>query len=190
MSDDKKPVNERPLDPTRDAADIIGDTTGLTGMTTGNPKNISADPDDIPPDLSHEPGGVLDVKNPPPGSLGVPRESYDEKAYDEKIEQGMSTTEASAVEDIAEEEEHASASDTEQQGVQKSVSSENTVRNVAPSVAGEQSVSGDMPSPEADDDTLANAQAVGTQVDEDTEHPEEIDIARDIDEAEEELRED
>lgn len=51
--------------------------------------------------------------------------------------------------------------------------------------AGEQSISGDMPTPDSDDDTLANAQAVGTQTNEDPEHPEELDIARDVDKAEE-----
>ncbi len=53
-----------------------------------------------------------------------------------------------------------------------------------PSSEGEQSVSGDMPSPSSDDDTLSNAQAVGTQLDEDPEHPKEVDIGRDIDKAE------
>lgn len=51
---------------------------------------------------------------------------------------------------------------------------------------GEQSVSGS--SPEADDDTLANAQAVGMQLGEDEEHPQELDIARDVDAAEQSLR--
>lgn len=55
----------------------------------------------------------------------------------------------------------------------------------SPDEAGEQSVSGDMPTPDSDDDTLANAQAVGTQTHEDPEHPEEVDIGRDVDEAEE-----
>ncbi|MDO8583165.1 MAG: hypothetical protein Q7R51_01395 [bacterium] len=33
---------------------------------------------------------------------------------------------------------------------------------VSPSVEGEESISGDMTNPELDDDTLANAQKVGT----------------------------
>ncbi|HSW88332.1 MAG TPA: hypothetical protein VLG12_04165 [Candidatus Saccharimonadales bacterium] len=58
----------------------------------------------------------------------------------------------------------------------------------SPAIQGEQSVSGDMPDVESDDDTLANAHAVGTQQDEDLEHPGELDIARDIDAAEENIR--
>lgn len=55
----------------------------------------------------------------------------------------------------------------------------------SPAQAGEKSVSGSAPTPDSDDDTLANAQAVGTQTHEDPEHPEEIDIGRDVEEAEE-----
>jgi hypothetical protein len=54
-----------------------------------------------------------------------------------------------------------------------------------PEVRGEQSESGDMPEPSADDDTLSNAQAVGLRQDEDSEHPKPLDIASDIDKAEE-----
>lgn len=54
----------------------------------------------------------------------------------------------------------------------------------SPSVQGEQSVSGDMPAPEADDDTLQNAQDMGMQMNETPEHPQELDIARDIDQGE------
>jgi hypothetical protein len=56
---------------------------------------------------------------------------------------------------------------------------------VQPYNQGEQSVSGTTPEPEADDDTLANAQAMGTQLEEDEEHPQELNLAADIDKAEE-----
>lgn len=56
----------------------------------------------------------------------------------------------------------------------------------SPSVRGEQSVSGDMPNPASDDDTLANAQAMGFQLDEDSEHPKPLNMAGDFDRAEEE----
>lgn len=39
-----------------------------------------------------------------------------------------------------------------------------------------------------DDDTLKNAQIMGQQLKEDTEHPQEINIARDVDKAEEKVR--
>jgi hypothetical protein len=57
-----------------------------------------------------------------------------------------------------------------------------------PYVQGEQSVSGSTPLPGSDDDMLANAQAMGQQLGEDEEHPKELDIARDVDKAEEHLR--
>jgi hypothetical protein len=55
----------------------------------------------------------------------------------------------------------------------------------SPDETGEQSVSGDMPDPASDDDALENAHAVGLRLDEDEEHPKELDIASDIDKAEE-----
>lgn len=54
----------------------------------------------------------------------------------------------------------------------------------------EESISGSTPDPESDDDMLQNAQDVGMQQEEDEEHPEEIDIARDMNNAEEEFKED
>lgn len=59
------------------------------------------------------------------------------------------------------------------------------VGQVPPSIEGEESVSGSDPSPDSDDDTLANAQAVGEQLDETPEIVEDVDIARDVDAAEE-----
>lgn len=57
-----------------------------------------------------------------------------------------------------------------------------------PSVLGEQAVSGDMPDPEADDDTLGNAQQVGIATEADYDEPHELNIAEDVDEAEEARR--
>lgn len=55
----------------------------------------------------------------------------------------------------------------------------------SPSVKGEQSVSGDMTDPASDDDVLKNAHDVGIALDEDSENPQELDIAEDVEEAEE-----
>lgn len=55
----------------------------------------------------------------------------------------------------------------------------------SPSVIGEQSLSGDMPDPESDDDVLENAHAVGLALEEDEEHPKPLNIAADINNAEE-----
>lgn len=55
---------------------------------------------------------------------------------------------------------------------------------LSPQEEGEISVSGSMPDPESDDDTLKNEKEVGHQLGESTEHPEELDDARDTDKAE------
>lgn len=52
-------------------------------------------------------------------------------------------------------------------------------------VIGEQSASGDMSSPESDDDTLEMSHEMGLRMEEDVEHPQPLDIASDIDKAEE-----
>lgn len=50
---------------------------------------------------------------------------------------------------------------------------------------GQQAGNASMPDPTADDDTLQNAHAVGSQADEDEEHPQELGVSRDIDKAQE-----
>ena len=62
------------------------------------------------------------------------------------------------------------------------------VSPIPPSIAGETSISGDMPEPESDDDTLANVQFMGQQLNEDIQHPKELDIGRDLNDAEQYLR--
>lgn len=53
---------------------------------------------------------------------------------------------------------------------------------------GEDALSGTTPDPESDDDTLENAHNVGEQLKEDYEHPQEIDISRDVNESESKIR--
>jgi hypothetical protein len=55
---------------------------------------------------------------------------------------------------------------------------------LSPSITGEESVSGDTPDPESDDDTLENAHDVGLGLDEDYDDPQPLDIAKDVEEAE------
>lgn len=50
--------------------------------------------------------------------------------------------------------------------------------DVQPEGKSEQAVSGSTPDPESDDDTLQNAQDVGLQLDEDEEHPKELNSAK------------
>lgn len=151
------------LDPTTDAKDFFGDTTGLTGITETNKPN-----DDLP------------------------KESYSQKEYQKNLVNGMSNVTQEASNDTASEEEHATTNNpisreiphTSDQTQDQPVSLE----SLSPSVQGEQSISGDMPAPESDDDTLENAHAVGEQLDEDEEHPKPLDLGEDIDKAEEYLK--
>lgn len=57
--------------------------------------------------------------------------------------------------------------------------------NYPPSVRGEESISGDLPDPASDDDILENEHEVGLSLDEDPEHPKEVDVGSDLDKAEE-----
>lgn len=49
-----------------------------------------------------------------------------------------------------------------------------------PEVLGEQSISGDMPDPESDDDTLMVSHQVGLRMDEDYDNPKPLNIAADV----------
>jgi len=53
---------------------------------------------------------------------------------------------------------------------------------------GEESISGSMPDLESDDDALKSAHEMGIGLSENYEHPKELDIAKDIDKAEEHVR--
>lgn len=60
----------------------------------------------------------------------------------------------------------------------------------SPSVLGDQTVSGENPDPESDDDTLQNVHDVGLGLDEDYDNPQPLDIAKDVEEAERAHRDD
>ncbi len=59
----------------------------------------------------------------------------------------------------------------------------------SPNRRGSESISGSNPAPQSDDDTLQNAHYMGIAPDADLENPQELNIAKDIDNAEE-LRQD
>lgn len=48
----------------------------------------------------------------------------------------------------------------------------------------EETISGSMPDPESDDDTLKNEQEWGLYLDSDSEHPQELDLAEEVAKAE------
>ena len=54
----------------------------------------------------------------------------------------------------------------------------------SPQEFGEESVSGSMPDPESDDDMLENAWKMGLYTKDDEEHPQELNIAKEIEKAE------
>lgn len=54
----------------------------------------------------------------------------------------------------------------------------------SPQEYGEESVSGSMPDPESDDDTLENAWKMGLYTGDDEEHPQELNIAHEMEKAE------
>ncbi|OGH20755.1 MAG: hypothetical protein A3D74_05520 [Candidatus Levybacteria bacterium RIFCSPHIGHO2_02_FULL_37_13] len=58
----------------------------------------------------------------------------------------------------------------------------------SPQMQGEESISGSMPDLESDDDALKSAHEMGIGLSENYEHPKELDIAKDIDKAEEHVR--
>lgn len=58
-----------------------------------------------------------------------------------------------------------------------------------PSVKGEQSISGDMPDPESDDDVLKAAHQVGVGLDDKPGKPKPLDLAGDVEKAEKKKRE-
>lgn len=191
-------VAERPLDPTRNAADLIGDTSGLTGVTQGTPQQTGAEPEETIQDDSYIQGGSAEhVQKPNP--TGIPKEAVSDKLYQQQTKQGMSSYERQVANDTASEDETMNTQPASGAAQIDSLTNTGILQdtdeaddynspNASPSVQGEQSVSGDMPAPESDDDTLQNAQNMGMQMDETTEHPEEVDIARDVDEGEQAVR--
>lgn len=184
---------QRPIDPTKNAQDVFGDTSGLTGITTSSPQEGGADPTEKIPDSSNLPGTLVNEPKATP-TYGIPREATSNKVYKQNVRHGMSEDEGKDSDERAAENETPNTNDYEQtldidDITQQGQPDEKYTKPTVPSVVGEESISGDMPTPDADADMEQAAQDVGTQEEEDTEHPEELDIGRDIDKAEESIKE-
>src|SRR5581483_1340556 len=97
---------QKPLDPTRSREDLIGDTTGMTGVTTGNAQQTSATPNDIPKDQNkdHLPGGILPDNIESNASDIIPEEAVNDVEYKKNMLKDMSDVMVAAAEDIATEE--------------------------------------------------------------------------------------
>lgn len=188
----KTTPKQRPIDPTKNAQDIFSDTSGLTGITTSSPKEGGADPTEKVPDSSNLPGTLVNEPQDQP-EYGIPKEATSNKVYVKNARDGMSQEQGEKSDDVASETDLPSRlSENYSEPTSFDVSNQQYTTNTtsqpsSPARYGEESVSGDMPTPQSDDDLLQNAQDVGTQIQEDPEHPEEVDIGRDVDKAEEKI---
>lgn len=185
--DDKQKTGNTPLDPTQNAAELMGDTSGLTGITVNNTHSGPVQGKGSVANTQTASGNQTQDPTPSDPALGI-SDTMKARAEDVATDEdkgdtpGMTTPEGHNLPlggNLPSDDSLSIAADPDSNLQQ---------RIMTPSMQGEQSVSGDMPHPESDDDTLANAQAMGMQLDEDPEHPQELDIARDIDNAEESLR--
>ncbi len=151
----KHPVGQTPLDPTDNAQGMMNDTSGITGVSK-------------------------DTNNPntPPNQTGP-------------ISRTMSDFQNKVSRDVPPEKdefENKEAADMMPEATPGSTPTGNKVldENPQPEIEGEAGMGGStMPDPASDDDTLANAHNVGLRLDEDEEHPQELDIGSDMDKAEE-----
>lgn len=99
-------IQERPADPSGNAEDLMGDTSGMTGITRGSSRQTSAEPDDVEKDTTYFMGGVLN--NPErPNPTGIKKESYNNNVYNDVTKKSMSKERARANEETASEGEQA-----------------------------------------------------------------------------------
>jgi hypothetical protein len=187
MKQDSQHIAERPLDPTRDAEDFLGDPTGRTGVTTGDPRQISAEPDEVDKDTSVLRGG--EVEDPTHSNpTGIPEEDINDAVYDKKVLQGMSNVRIAVNDDLASEEENpASRSESGPDtpvdfnyDADFSKDMQNSDHG-----SGEDNASGTTSDPESDDD-VGNmmARVTGHDPDPNMDNPQELGIAEEIDEDE------
>lgn len=198
QTDDKK-VPERPLDPTRDASDIM-DPAGRIGVTAGDPKQISAEPDAGVIDETAIRGGVIDDPtkvNP----TGIARDTEDDALYDKHAAAGMSATRAAINDDLASEDEevdHATESVREEaeddttpaQGTAGSAPTTDP-EDIPAEESGEETASGSATDPEVvpPDAGSLMAQYTGNDPDPEMDNPQELGIGGEVDTDEEAIRE-
>jgi len=194
MKDNNKPLSNtqhtgKVLDPTEDYEELITDTSGLTGTTTKSGKGNNNNLQNTAPGGNIFKEGIDTVETTSvkahhlQSSAGITvRAGMSDAAYKTAKEMGDDPSDDSITDDP-----QLTQDDITYNATPGSDATGNKTLNVnsSPEEVGEQSMSGDMPDPASDDDTVANAQAMGLALDEDPEHPKELDIASDIDKAEE-----
>ncbi|MGI5827858.1 MAG: hypothetical protein ACOX6V_02430 [Patescibacteria group bacterium] len=151
------------IDPTQNAQEFVVDTQGFTGVTVSNQGDDITQTDIF---------GKLNEPSVREGMSDAQRDINRYKSLDPEEDRKNNDTVPKNL---------AKPPELDIRGTGNDTLNEAT----PPSVEGEQSVSGDMPDPASDDDTLENAQNMGFKLDEDTEHPKPLDTAGDIDRAEE-----
>jgi hypothetical protein len=194
----KKKIHERPLDPTRDAEDLLGDPTGRAGVTTGDPKHTSAEADEVDKDGSAIRGGEIDDPqqiNP----TGVSLDSIDDEADDAKTFDGMSDVRAAVNNDLATEEETlstaiASAIDPDDDPMEDDEDYATPISKNAVSAdhdSGEDDAAGGTAADPASDDDVGEMmkRVTGEDPDPDMDNPQELGLGEKIDEDEEAIRE-
>lgn len=152
-TDDRDKKVRTPLDPTDDIGTMIGDTSGLTGVSND-----------------------YNSYDTPPKDTG--KASHTQSEYKRTVSRDVPSVASEA---------HVDVTDTPPEATPDSMPTGNKTLDEAspPHVTGEQGLNATNPDPASDDDTLANAHNVGLRLDEDEEHPQELDIGSDIDKAEE-----
>ncbi|MDQ5951018.1 MAG: hypothetical protein QG639_295 [Patescibacteria group bacterium] len=155
MNDTKRTPLGNPIDPNTDAQQLFSDPSGLTGVTdttASQQKTVTG-------------GDLLDqeeMSSQADGTVSI----FDDEAIDRDL--GRRTDDLQDDPDnLLLEQLDDSANDTISEAT-------------PPEVLGEQSVSGDMPDPESDDDTLLNSHQVGLRMDEDYDNPQPLNVAADV----------
>jgi hypothetical protein len=201
MSDDqvkqpKKTPHERPLDPTRDAEDFLGDPSGRDGVTTGDPRQISAEPDEKPKDESVLRGGQINDPthiNP----SGLTDEEISDEAYNKAAFTGMSDTRANLNEELASETEEPAVGrngrvsdllEGDVSGSDVTAGRGNTnPEDIPVAESGEEGPGGSAPNPENFSDVGSMmAQFTGHDPDKNMDNPQELGIGDVVDKSENE----
>jgi translocator protein len=187
---DSQTIDKRPLDPTRNAEDVLGDPTGRAGVTTGDPRQISAEPDEVAKDDSVIRGGNIgDPANTKPS--GFTDEQLDEAAYDKNTLDGMSGTRAAANKDLASEEEVNSSNENTEGGINSDFNYDaNFSKNMHDSDHGsgeDDAAGGTTPDVESDDDVGdMMARVTGQDPDPNMDNPQELGLGDEVDKDEDE----
>jgi len=200
MADDVK-TGARPLDPSRNAEDVMGEAASA-GITTGGIQQTSATPGDVKKDESRVKGGIIDDPTKVPVD-GQEKTEYSDTAYDKQVADSMSGVHKQIGNDAASEEEHGGtvqklpnnktgqAPELAAMGNDTQEDAEKDIRTSEAPFTGEENlgqqdaVGGSESAPETDDDVGEMQARVGLGSDKDGEDPQEVSIADAMDKAEE-----